>query len=164
MAARNLARWVLRGTLAVPPPLINARVHLPRGVTSAAAAAGSPPRHRHASTATPADHGTQPSHGSAAARAVAAAAERIVTPDVCAQLRHHGYAIVDGMAWHTLLSTSPKRILNTRFISSRHPMTWRAISAHALVDGALDTVIDSNGGGGGAGGMGGSLLSQALHK
>ena len=108
-----LARWVLRGALAVPRPLLHARVYLPRGVTSAAAA--SPPRDRHASTATPAVYGTHPSHGSAAAQAVAAAAERIVTPEVCAHLRRHGYAIVDGRAWQTLLGTSPKRILNPRF-------------------------------------------------
>lgn len=41
-------------------------------------------------------YGTPPSHGSAAATAVAHAAEKIITPLVIEHLDRHGYAVVDG--------------------------------------------------------------------
>ena len=40
--------------------------------------------------------GEAPSHGTPAGLAVAAAAERVITPNTCEHLRTRGYAVVDG--------------------------------------------------------------------
>lgn len=55
-----------------------------------------PPQHHSTATTTTTTYGTFPSHGSPAAAAVAAAAERIVLPTVCDHLMRYGYAVVDG--------------------------------------------------------------------